>query len=209
VDYPVLFPCGPVASITSVAYIDESGTAQSLVENTDYTLDKAHEPARIYPVYGTDWPDLRNQRNAVTITYVAGYGLTGSTVPAPLVDAMYLLIGDAYEFKQTAVLAGGALMKVVSPVAFEALCAPYRIIDEDDDAIASDTVSAEPSAEPILLADARSYLGIPSGFTDRDAEITRIIKAARITVENATGRALITQTRVLKLDEWPQSDPEL
>jgi hypothetical protein len=203
----ILLPCGPVQSVTSVVYVDTAGVSQTLVVTTDYVVDTSAEPARIYPAYGCSWPSARSQPNAITVTYVAGYGLAGANVPEPLLDAMYLLIGDGYEFKQTVIALGGlsAIVPVTSRTTYEALIAQYRNYVDELDELASDVVTGAPALEPILLADARTYLGIPAGFTTRDAEITRLIKAARMSVEHDSGKAMITQTRALKLDAWPEA----
>lgn len=202
----ILLPWSPVQSVSSVAYVDTAGVTQPLTVTTDYVVDTSSEPARIYPAYQCSWPSCRGQRNAITVTYIAGYGASGTAVPAPLLDAMYLLIGDGYEFKQTAVALGGlpAIVPVVGNTAFDNLIAQYQVYEDEIDELASDVISVAPAAEPILLSEARAYLGIPEAFTDRDAEITRLIRAARMTVENRTARALITQTRILKLDVWPE-----
>lgn len=201
----ILLPAGPLQSVSSVAYVDAAGSSHTLTVTTDYVVDASAEPARIYPAYGASWPAVRSQRNAITITRVCGYGLTGASVPAPLLDAVYLLIGDGYEFKQTAVQIGrvGQVLPIPSPVGYDTLVGQYRIYLDDYDETASDAVIAAPASEPVSLSEARAYLGIPAGFTARDAEITRLIAAARMRVEHDTGRSLITQARALVLDAWP------
>src|SRR4051812_14255213 len=51
-------PMPPLQSITSVKYIDLSGTLQTL-DPTGYAVDKNFEPGRIKPAYGTSWPSIR------------------------------------------------------------------------------------------------------------------------------------------------------
>ena len=64
----------PVASITSVAYIDPAGALQTL-DPAAYTLDATdgYGLAYVLPAYGTSWPATRDQHNAVTVRFVAGY----------------------------------------------------------------------------------------------------------------------------------------
>ena len=84
------FPCRitltrpPVASVTSIKYIDIDGTLQTLAPEA-YTLDaaNAYGPAHITPAYNTSWPATRDQINAVTVTYVAGYA-DAASVPSQL-----------------------------------------------------------------------------------------------------------------------------
>jgi len=66
-------------------------------------------------------------------------------------------------------------------------------------------VSVEPALEPFDLTEAKVHLEM-TGTTDKDSMIQTLITAARVWVENYTGRSLITQTRVLKLDYFPISE---
>lgn len=68
-------------------------------------------------------------------------------------------------------------------------------------------VSVAPTHEPVSLEDARTHLRITD--TASDAEIQRLIKAARNHVQNLCGRKLITQTLVQRLDKWPSNNKDL
>lgn len=74
----------PVASVTSVQYVDTLGTLQTLAPGA-YTLNtaSAYGPARVTPAYGTSWPATRDQASAVIVTYVAGYP-DATSVPSQL-----------------------------------------------------------------------------------------------------------------------------
>lgn len=65
------------------------------------------------------------------------------------------------------------------------------------------TRTSDPSEEPVSLAEAKSHLRVD--VSDDDTLIEGLIKAARIYVENATRRALVTQTWQLDLDDWPSA----
>jgi uncharacterized phiE125 gp8 family phage protein len=58
-----------------------------------------------------------------------------------------------------------------------------------------------PASEPVSLDDAKAYLKLDT--TDEDALVTTLVTAARLHVEGTTGRALITQSWRLVLDDWP------
>jgi uncharacterized phiE125 gp8 family phage protein len=62
----------PIISVDSIAYIDADGAAQVLVA-ADYQVDLNSEPGRIVPAYGETWPSTRQQPNAVTVEFRAGY----------------------------------------------------------------------------------------------------------------------------------------
>lgn len=72
---------GPVQSVTSIVYRDSAGDSQTLA-SSGYTVDITSEPARIVAAYGASWPTVRSQYpGAIAITYVAGYGASGASVP--------------------------------------------------------------------------------------------------------------------------------
>jgi len=58
-----------------------------------------------------------------------------------------------------------------------------------------------PAAEPVSLADAKAHLKLDTA--DEDTLIATLITAARARAEWYTGRALLTQSWVLKLDVFP------
>lgn len=77
-DASIRVPRPPLVSVT-VGYVSSDGTTATM-PSSDYTVDTASEPGRITPRYGTVWPTARTQPNAVTVTFVAGYG-SASAVP--------------------------------------------------------------------------------------------------------------------------------
>jgi uncharacterized phiE125 gp8 family phage protein len=60
-----------------------------------------------------------------------------------------------------------------------------------------------PTVEPVLLADAKTYLRLPSDQTSEDAMLAMLIRSARIYAETYTGRSFITQSWSLVLDSFP------
>jgi hypothetical protein len=60
-----------------------------------------------------------------------------------------------------------------------------------------------PASEPVTLAEAKEHCRVDI-VTD-DAYITALITAARELVSQLTGRALITETWSLTLDDWPNN----
>lgn len=124
-EYPtiILLPRPPLSSVTSITYVDTSGTTQT--ESTDnYSVDSKSAPGRIVEAYGKNWSTPRKQANSVTVTYVAGYGAAATSIPEPLIQAVRLLVGHYYENREHVSLAG---VPRVLPMAVEALCKPYDV----------------------------------------------------------------------------------
>lgn len=119
---PVLsLPRAPVQSVTSVTYVDAAGATITLPPEA-YRADLASDPPRLTPAYGASWPAARCVTGAITVRFVAGYGL-GAAVPAPLRAAMLLMITHLYETRGAAT--ERALAEV--PLGVTALLAPYRV----------------------------------------------------------------------------------
>jgi len=105
---------GPVASITSVSYVDEIGSSVTI--STDaYVNDLISEPARIQSVAG--WFAAAGVVNQVIVRYVVGTDV--SAIPKPLIQGMMLVISDLYDQRNDRVKQ--------LPTASEYLWNPYRI----------------------------------------------------------------------------------
>ena len=68
----IIIPRVPVASVSSITYVDTDGVTQTLATSY-YTVDAYSRPARIALAYQQTWPTVRGVVNAITIRFVAGY----------------------------------------------------------------------------------------------------------------------------------------
>jgi len=91
-------PGAPLISVTSIVYVDLDGVSQTLA-STDYRVDAITEPGRITVGYELSWPDTRDITNAITITYIAGYG-NAAAVPDSTKAAIKLLVAHLYEHRE-------------------------------------------------------------------------------------------------------------
>ena len=92
--HAILVPRSPVASITSIQYLDMGSTLQTM-SSTYYATDLACEPARITPIFGQIWPITLPQIGAVSVTFVAGYGVAVA-VPEGLKAWIKIRVGSMY-----------------------------------------------------------------------------------------------------------------
>jgi uncharacterized phiE125 gp8 family phage protein len=95
----IRIPKPTVRSITSVTYIDADGDSQTLASD-QYVLDSLVSPGWLYPADGVEWPETDDVLNAVTITFVAGYGATAATVPAPIRAWILLTAAFLYSHRE-------------------------------------------------------------------------------------------------------------
>lgn len=96
----ILLEIVPATSISSVAYTDEAGDAQTLTAVTDYQTDLSSldEPAWIKPASGTSWPTtMVDIYGAVVVTFLAGY-TTAASVPDTIKHEISMLV--AHWFSQ-------------------------------------------------------------------------------------------------------------
>lgn len=120
--FKVPFP--PLQSVSSITYIDQEGSPGT-VTSSDYIVDTAHEPGRVFLKYGASWPSVTLQPAAgVTIEYVAGYGDAAADVPQAIKQAMFLIMGHLYENRESVVV--GTIAKEI-PLGAMSLLWNYRI----------------------------------------------------------------------------------
>lgn len=118
----IRLPRSPVQSVSSITYVDDSGVTQTL-SASGYRVDTSSVMARIEPAYGETWPTTRPVSNAVTVTFVAGYG-AAAAVPLPIKQAVLVLVGTWFEHRE-AVIVGGT--PNVVPMTVDYLLGPYRL----------------------------------------------------------------------------------
>lgn len=118
----IYVPRPPLASVTSIAYLDTDGASQTL-DAAEYEADIRSEPGRIVEAYGCSWPSTQSIINAVTVTYQAGYG-EASAVPESIKVAIKMLAAHWYEHRE-AVTDGRPPVEV--PMAVESLLWSHRV----------------------------------------------------------------------------------
>ncbi len=124
-DTPIQIPLPPLQSVSSITYVDSNGASQTW-SSASYTVDANSQPGRVYPAYGAAYPTTRDQRDAVTVTFVAGYGDNYTDVPEPLRFAVLALAAHFFEHRLP-VEFGGAPHLI--PVHVARLLAPYRAVN--------------------------------------------------------------------------------
>lgn len=126
-DSPMWIPRGPLQSITSLQYIDVDGITQTLVEGTDFRVDKDSKPPRIVPTYGQRWPYTRFREIAcVTIVAVCGFGNAGTNLPPNILQAIRMVAAYRYRFREDAELLIGGEVKAIARAA-ASLMAPHKV----------------------------------------------------------------------------------
>jgi uncharacterized phiE125 gp8 family phage protein len=123
--FPALIrlPRAPLASVTSITYLDGDGASQTLAAN-QYRVDTATEPGRVTPAYGVSWPATQTITNAVVVRFVAGWA-SAALVPAPIKHAIALLVSHWFEHREPALANGLTEL----PFAVESLLWQHRLLE--------------------------------------------------------------------------------
>jgi uncharacterized phiE125 gp8 family phage protein len=113
----------PFIEMLAVRVIDENGAALA-IDIEAFVADTAAAPAMLaFAPWSMPAPGKRV--GGIEIDVSVGYGAAAADVPAPLVQAIRLLIAHWYENR--ALIAVGQVVAVV-PSAIAALIAPYRVL---------------------------------------------------------------------------------
>lgn len=100
----IVIPHPPLISVTSISYEDVAGDTQTWAAS-NYQVDTAAlrgtvsvEPSQSYPTTEAD------RKNAVTITYKAGYGISTTDVPETTRFAIMMLAAHWHENREPVVI---------------------------------------------------------------------------------------------------------
>lgn len=117
-----------IASDLSITYVDTAGTVQTWAA-TNYIVDAPAGPrctrGRISLAYGAAWPTVQDRMNAITVTFKAGYGTAGTSVPPLLVSAMLLDAGTLNENRESLLVDRGSVTLVEVPGTSKDIYAKY------------------------------------------------------------------------------------
>ena len=120
----VKLPLRPVQAIAGVLLYGPDESVETIAPET-YLLDGAGVPPRLVRQGALAWPAPKRTANAIEIAFVAGYGDAAADVPAPIRQAILLLVAHWYEHREPVEI-GSSLAAV--PQMVSELLHPYRMI---------------------------------------------------------------------------------
>ena len=116
-------PLRPLQAIEEVRVLSADGDP-TIISTANFLADTASTPPRLVHT-GAIWPQPGQAANGIEIDFAAGYGDAAADVPAPLRQALLLLVAHWYEHRDPIEI-GAADMAVPSVVS--ELMAPYRLV---------------------------------------------------------------------------------
>jgi uncharacterized phiE125 gp8 family phage protein len=117
----VPIPLRPIESITSVDVLAADGAPETMAAS-GYILDQHGWPPRLIRT-GMTWPAPGRVAAGIEIAFTAGYGAAASDVPAPIRQALLMLVAHWYEHRDPIEI-GSTVLAIPSGVS--ELLAPYR-----------------------------------------------------------------------------------
>ncbi len=106
-----VLPRPPLQSVTSIQYVDSAGVTQTWNASL-YQVDTTSIPGRVKPITTSFFPTTQSDTyNAVTVTYVAGYGAASSSVPDSTRHAIMMYAAKLHEFRED-IVAGVTITEV-------------------------------------------------------------------------------------------------
>jgi uncharacterized phiE125 gp8 family phage protein len=93
----------PVQEVVSLSYVDVDGVVQTLDAAAYHLSLDESDFARITPVFGTVWPELRGDVGGVKVRFTAGYA-NAASVPEPIKVWIKLQVGAMYENREAETL---------------------------------------------------------------------------------------------------------
>lgn len=118
----IVLPLKPVQAIATVRVWAQDGTSQTLAAET-YTLDGEGMPPRLVLSRSAAPPAPGRSASGIEIAFSAGFGDAGIDVPAPIRQALLLLVAHWFENREPNRI-GAADTEIPHMIA--TLLAPYR-----------------------------------------------------------------------------------
>jgi uncharacterized phiE125 gp8 family phage protein len=118
------FHLGAANTVSAFKYFDLANVEQDVpIDRWRMLTDDCGSYITLEPL--KVWPPAFVRADAVTVTWTAGYGANGGSVPAAIVHAMNMLVAHWYENRETTSTQAG---QGEIPFAVSALLAPFRRI---------------------------------------------------------------------------------
>lgn len=108
--YEIELPRPPIATSGTTTAVSVTYTlgseATATLSTASYRVDRNSTPGVVRQLRSGTWPANLDDYNAVTVTWWAGYGASGSSVPAAIRHAILMVVGTLYERRAAADNAG-------------------------------------------------------------------------------------------------------
>jgi uncharacterized phiE125 gp8 family phage protein len=101
---PPMAASGTTTTVSVTYTLGDDSTAT--LSATQYRVDRNSTPGVVRQLRAGTWPGNLDDQNAVTVTWWAGYGASGTSVPAAIRHAILMLVGHWYDGARSGVVVG-------------------------------------------------------------------------------------------------------
>ena len=95
---PPMATSGTTTALTLTYTLGDDSTA--VLAATEYRIDRNSTPGVVRQLREGTWPANLDDQNAITVTWWAGYGSSGSSVPAAIRSAMLMLVAHLWRNRE-------------------------------------------------------------------------------------------------------------
>lgn len=95
---PPMATSGTTTALTLTYTLGDDSTA--VLAATEYRIDRNSTPGVVRQLREGTWPANLDDQNAITVTWWAGYGASGSSVPAAIRSAMLMLVAHLWRNRE-------------------------------------------------------------------------------------------------------------
>lgn len=88
------------ATAVAITYTPSAGASTVTLDATEYRVDRQATPGVCRPLYGKTWPSHLVDQNATTVTWWAGYGSDGTSVPPQAKAAILMLVAHLWRNRE-------------------------------------------------------------------------------------------------------------
>lgn len=127
----IVLPRPPLVSVSSVKYLDTSGTEQTW-STSNYVVEapsgETAAPGRLRLAYGVSWPTTQCVARSVRVRYICGYGSASSpaAVPAGIRHAIMVGVSEAYKNREESIQ--GTISQDAA-MTMARLLGPFRVLE--------------------------------------------------------------------------------
>ncbi len=107
---PPMATSGTATAVVVTYTLGDDSTAT--LSSTQYRVDRNATPGVVRQLRAGTWPGNLDDQNAVTVTWWAGYGASGTSVPAAIRHAILMLVGHWYDGSRSGVIVGSISKEV-------------------------------------------------------------------------------------------------
>jgi uncharacterized phiE125 gp8 family phage protein len=119
---PPMATAGTTTAVTLTYTLGDDTT--TTLPASEYRVDRQATPGVVRQLRAGTWPGNLDDYNAVTVTWFAGYGASGASVPAAIRHAILMLVSHWYEARGATVSTGAVPQDV--PFGVESLLDSMR-----------------------------------------------------------------------------------